>query len=180
MKVMFLDHDGVICLGNNWGGRYKKYKEYLKKHPQIPLSECPVDIRFDDFDSKAIIVLNEIIRLSGAEIVVSSNWKNHATLSELGDFYHDQGIAIRPIDCTSSVKTIDPEWYETHNHLCLFEEERSMEIKDWLSKHPEVTYWVAIDDLDMDPFLSNFVHTRRHMEGIKQTGIKEKVLAFLN
>ena len=26
MKVIFLDHDGVICLSTEWGGRYKKQK----------------------------------------------------------------------------------------------------------------------------------------------------------
>ena len=24
MKVLFLDHDGVICLSDEWGGRFKK------------------------------------------------------------------------------------------------------------------------------------------------------------
>jgi hypothetical protein len=26
MKVIFLDHDGVICLSNNWGNRFKNKK----------------------------------------------------------------------------------------------------------------------------------------------------------
>lgn len=24
MKIIFLDHDGVICLSQQWGGRFKK------------------------------------------------------------------------------------------------------------------------------------------------------------
>ena len=71
-----------------------------------------------------------------------------------------------------------------------------MEIDNWLKNHPEVTHWVAVDDLDMSveflgdrfssaddsdtkPGLSNFVLTPRVNEGIKQSGIKEKILQFL-
>ena len=64
---------------------------------------------------------------------------------------------------------------------------RVIEIKQFLHDHPEVTHWVAIDDLDMgkngegwkDWGLDNFVLTPKGNEGIKQSGIKEKVLSFL-
>ena len=58
MKVIFLDHDGVICLSNNWGGRFKK-----KSFDSNP--ETPMDIRMDDFDNKAVKVLKEIIDETG-------------------------------------------------------------------------------------------------------------------
>jgi hypothetical protein len=44
-------------------------------------------IRFDDFDTKSVKILNEILEETGAEIVVSSDWKLHATLEELGEYY---------------------------------------------------------------------------------------------
>jgi hypothetical protein len=60
-------------------------------------------------------------------------------------------------------------------------------------EHPEITHWVAIDDLDMGTLdeswgqtrerkwgLSNFVKTPRASEGIKQLGKKESVLSFLS
>lgn len=28
MKVIFLDHDGVICLSNNWGSRMNKQRKF--------------------------------------------------------------------------------------------------------------------------------------------------------
>ncbi len=31
MKVIFLDHDGVICLYDNWGSRLKKQKDIRNK-----------------------------------------------------------------------------------------------------------------------------------------------------
>jgi hypothetical protein len=69
-------------------------------------------------------------------------------------------------------------------------EYRIMEIKQWLKDHPEVTQWVAVDDLPLgEKFgpvsgnsnggLTNFVLTPKSSEGIKQSGIKEKILNFL-
>jgi hypothetical protein len=71
-----------------------------------------------------------------------------------------------------------------------------MEIQYWFDKHPEVTHWVAVDDLDMSidflsghfaardksddkPGLTNFVKTPKSWEGIKQSGIKDKIIKFL-
>ena len=100
MKVIFLDHDGVICLSNNWGGRMKKQKKYGRKLSQ-GIGELPLDARFDDFDKKAIEVLNFILEETGAEIVVSSDWKRWATTEELGVYYEQQGIIKKPIDFKS-------------------------------------------------------------------------------
>ena len=62
--------------------------------------------------------------------------------------------------------------------------ERHIEIEHWLKEHPEVTHWVAVDDLDMTKKdgwgLKNFVYCKRpNLEGIKQSGLKEKIIKFL-
>jgi hypothetical protein len=60
----------------------------------------------------------------------------------------------------------------------------------WLKEHSEVTQWVAVDDLSLGEVygpisgnsnggLANFVLTPKSSEGIKQSGIKEKILKFL-
>lgn len=191
MKVIFLDNDGVICLANNWGSRMKKYKDYLKKHPKTPFDSCPTNVIFDNFDKKAIKVLNEILTETGAEIVVSSDWRHHTTLEELSQYYLDQGIVKKPIGVTPKTKDIDPKWWATFSNYAHLEHERVIEIKHWLEQHPEVTNWVAVDDLNLgiydtytgDMFnengLTNFVRTTKSNEGIKQTGIKEKILKFI-
>ena len=189
MKVIFLDHDGVICLSGNWGSRFKKQQKVRKKLSQDVMS-MPVDARFDNFDKKAIKVLNEILEQTGAEIVVSSDWRYNANLEELGDYYISQGIIKRPIDVTGMFNELYPrEWQRLRNFANL-EYERTMEIKHWLNNHPEVTHWVAVDDLDMsgkfgnilgnsDVGLTNFVITPKQQQGIKQSGVKEKILKFL-
>jgi hypothetical protein len=188
MKILFLDHDGVICLSQQFGGRYKKQVKVRRKLSQ-DLMSFPVGARFDNFDKKAIKVLNAILEETGAEIVVSSDWKNWATIEEMGEYYEQQGIIKKPIDFTPMTYTL-PETQEWHPDWDL-EASRTLEIKEWLKEHPEVTHWVAIDDLDMSFKevssnrsgtgwgLTNFVHTPTVTEGIKRLGIKGKVLKFL-
>jgi hypothetical protein len=198
MKAIFLDNDGVICLANNWGGRMKKWADYRSANPtSSPMkNDAPVDVRFDNFDQKAIKILNEILEETGAEIIVSSDWRLHATLEELGDYYEAQGIIKRPIATTELFQDLFPSEWNAFRFRANLELERSMEINDFVEKHPEITHWVAIDDLDMSvdflgdrfaakdgsdnkPGLTNFVHTPRSNEGIKQSGIKDKVIKFL-
>lgn len=200
MKVIFLDNDGVICLSNNWGGRSKKWANYRSQNPSSSdsKSDAPVQVRFDDFDEKAVRVLNSILEETGAEIVVSSDWRFHANLDELGDYYVSQGISKKPIAVTHRTEDINPELWRVMRFRADLELERSIEILDWLEKNPQVTHWVAIDDLNMSvdylsnhftaknpedeskPGLTNFVHTPKSNEGIKQSGVKEKVLKFLS
>jgi hypothetical protein len=200
MKVIFLDNDGVICLSNNWGSRHKKQKKWGKMKLSMSMSSIPVEYRFDNFDKKAIEILNEILETTGAEIVVSSDWRLHANLEELGEYYESQGIIKKPFDVTERFHYTNWEaegriptdfpWNRTDG----LEQERHFEIKEWLKNHSEVTHWVAVDDLNMGIHmektgwssaydrswgLENFVWTPRSREGIKQSGTKEKILSFL-
>ena len=186
MKVIFLDHDGVICLADNWGSRYKK-RAKADRNPNLETEHQPVDLRFDNFDLKAIQVLNSIIEETGAEIVVSSDWKRWATVEEMGEYYESKGICKKPIAYTPDLSkcTVHGRNFIWSQQWDL-EQTRSIENKQYLHDHPEVTRWVAIDDLNMSSGeswknwgLSNFVHTPLSREGIKQSGVKDKVLAFL-
>jgi hypothetical protein len=192
-KILFLDHDGVICLSNNWGGRHKKQRKFGRKMSQSTM-ELPVEYRFDNFDNEAVVVLNKILTETDAEIVVSSDWKRWATVEEMGEYYESKGIIKKPIAFTKFLKECDvPQnfpWSRTYD----LEQSRSLEIKQYLQEHPETTHWVAVDDLhmgvhvenssygefDRDWGLSNFVWTPSSQEGIKQTGVKDKIIKFLN
>lgn len=201
MKVIFLDNDSVICLQNNWGSRYKKQKKVYNKENLRPLqSDLPIELRFDNFDKKSIQILNSILRETEAEIIVSSDWRRHATLEELGDYYEAQGIIKRPIGLTEVfhfTNWVNEGSIPGHNDFPWnrytdLEQQRYFEILRWLRDHPEITNWVAIDDLNMGKTftdyrgeierswgLENFVHTPKSNEGIKQCGKREKILSFL-
>jgi len=192
MKVIFLDHDGVICLSNNWGGRTKKWAKYRSENPDSSKEkkDAPVSFRFDDFDTKSVKVLNEILEETGAEIVVSSDWKLYATLEELSEYYELHGIIKKPIALTPNLGKCT--WY--NNIIWMWsprwelEMIRVIEIKQYLHDHPEITHWVSVDDLNMGKngeewkdewAIDNFVLTPKSNEGIKQSGVKEKILNYL-
>jgi hypothetical protein len=200
MNVIFLDNDGVICLANNWGSRRKKQEKWGGLKLSMTMHEIPLEYRFDNFDPKAVIVLNEILEETNAEIVVSSDWRLYATLEELGDYYESQGIIKRPIGVTDVFHFTnwrdegfvpnDEDFPWSRNDYR--EQERHFEIMRYLGNYPSIKNWVAIDDLNMginintswgacerEWGLSNFVWTPRDWEGIKQSGIKDKVLKFL-
>jgi hypothetical protein len=192
MKVIFLDHDGVICLASEWGGRHKKQRKAGRKLSQS-IESLPVDARFDNFNKKAVAILNEILERTNAEIVVSSDWKRWANVEEMGEYYEQQGIIKKPIAFTKSINDCEvPTDFQFSPKFDL-EQERHFEILQFLNDNPQITHWVAIDDLnmgkvqkhetwgdmDLDWGLDNFVHTPKSREGIKQSGIKEMVLEFL-
>ena len=196
MKVIFLDNDGVICLSNNWGGRSKKWAKYRSSNPESSksLSDAPVFVRFDDFDQKAVKILNEILEETKSEIVVSSDWRFHANLEELGEYYESQGISKKPIGVTKKLGECEVPQNFAWSRQWDLEQSRSLEIRQYLKDNPQITHWVAVDDLnmgipqyheswgemDMDWGLTNFVLTPKSSEGIKQNGIKEKIIKFLN
>jgi len=169
MKVIFLDHDGVICLSDNWGNRFKKQKEWGNRKLSMGPLEIPLEYRFDNFDKKAVEVLNDIL------------------VEEMGQYYESQGIIKKPIAFTDSILYDDYNDFPWHNKWEL-EQTRSLEISQYLGQNPVITHWVAIDDLNMSLKdvdgkswgLKNFVLTPVNREGIKQSGIKEKIIKFLS
>lgn len=197
MKVIFLDHDGVICLPPQWGSREKKQQNFYNINRETKLGKdyLPVDVRFDNFDEGCIKILNEIIEETNCEIVVSSDWRLHVTLEEMGTYYTDKGIIKEPIGFTHSMSYDEYESSRVDNTFknwnYEYEETRANEIRQYLSEHPEITHWVAIDDINMRYYsydyngefivpwgLKNFIQTI-YNEGLKQTGLKEKIIKYL-
>jgi hypothetical protein len=184
MKIIFLDNDGVVCLSTEWGGRSKKKLKYLKEFPD---TDIPVYIKMDNFNDKAVKILNSILLETDAEIVVSSDWKLYCTLDELKQMFTKYGVVKQPIDTTPNIPLKYDKSYYTVGELA---EYRISEVNNWLKEHPEVTQWVAVDDLPLGEVygpisgnflggLKNFVLTPKSSEGIKQSGIKERILKFL-
>jgi len=152
MKFLYLDIDGVLAVG------YKKPKQtawgYVEK-----------------WDSKCVSVLNEITGMTGAEIIVSSDWKLNFTKKELDKIFKWQGASGVPLDVTPDLG---------RRVLQTLELDRAKEILMHVEKHkPEA--WVAVDDLDLTKYLDgHFVHLSRWMEGIKQSSKSQKIIQILN
>lgn len=106
MKVIFLDVDGVL---NNFSliSRYG----------------------FDYIDESHVILLAQVVKSTGAEIVLSSSWRHQEKdLSLVKDALKRANLEIK--GCTP--------WLNGRARI--------YEIKQWLAEHPEVTKFAILDD----------------------------------
>lgn len=149
-RYIYLDIDGILSLGS-------------EMHPK--LTDWGYVHRFN---AKAVKVLNEILEITNADIIISSDWKGHYSLESLQGIFQWQKVIKVPIDITPSVK---------FTSMQLLEENRAKEILEHVDKI-KPGYWVAIDDLDLRTWISDkhFVLCPRFMEGIKQSGKKNEII----
>ena len=97
--------------------------------------------------------------------MVSSDWKLHANLEELGEYYESQGIVKKPIATTPNLEDFDPDSDGLYRWKGWLERKRILEIEKYIEMNPNITHWVAIDDLNMSPEanqghgLKNFILT---------------------
>ena len=157
---IFLDIDGVLAMNfeQNWLNQSKYYQKlnvyYLNK--------------------KAVKVFNGICAVVDPVIILSSDWKDHFSLADMNEFFEWNEITHKITDYTSTL------WGVRFRSLQELEECRAAEINLYVHEK-EITNWVAIDDLDLSPWIpNNFVHTPRSNEGIKQSGVKDKILKILS
>jgi hypothetical protein len=123
---------------------------------------------FSDFDPMAVEILNQILDQTGAEIVVSSDWKLKTSIEGMCEFYQTQGIKKMPIDYTA--------WLPG---AATYHEQRATEIKTWLEQHPDTTKWAAVDDLYMGTWLTNFAWTKNVHLGITDPVVQQQLLDIL-
>ena len=135
MKILFLDHQGVMRLD--------------------PVRWSTGKPELQDFDIDAVKNINDIILETDCEIVVSSDWKLWVDLSEMQDFYIRQGMLKSPIGYTPD-KSIEIESVDDVRNI------RILEIKEWIDSK-DISTWVAIDDLDMRE-LERFVFIEDEMQ----------------
>ena len=152
MKILFLDHQGVMRLD--------------------PVCWSSGKPELLDFDPEAVCALNYIIGDTGCDIVVSSDWKLWAGLPEMQRFYAGQGIIKAPIGYT-------PYYAPKSGLLKDLAQARSEEIKSWLADSQCVSAWVAVDDLDMRAYLESFVFVD-DIRGLKSDLVANAIIEFLN
>lgn len=155
-KYIFLNIDGVLVTNEQYF--QKEDKEWSCKK----------------FDKKCVKVLNQILYMTDAEIIISSDWKGHYDLPTLRKIFKHFGVNCEIIDVTGNL------WKVKYFSLDELEQCRSEEILQYV-KEKNIKNWVAIDDLPMQELLpeENFVHCPRPNEGIKQSNIREKILKKL-
>ena len=166
MKTIFLDIDGVLATHKQYMMNRNKFwdKNDIAKELKIPYP----------FDPKCVKIFNEILDATGADIVLSSDWKIHFSLEDLDLIFKFNGVNKSPIDITT-------------NDVVSFGNlvrNRAYQIGEYIQTH-NITNYVVIDDLNISNYMSitndqdKFVLTS-DFEGLKQLGIKNKVIIILN
>lgn len=159
MKVLFVDIDGVLV--PSWS---LSYTNELTKFGTDP------------FDKECIKKLNKIIdSVDDIELVISSNWKDGLSISEIRELFDQSGVNKKPIAFTPKNKK--------YNSMFL-EYGRLVEILQFVVNH-RLQNWVAIDDLELtkeDKY--NIIHphffkTKEH-EGLNCPNSEEEIVKKFN
>jgi hypothetical protein len=166
MKVIFLDIDGVLTTDKQY---YMNSQNYRKKNPWA--NELRV---YYPFDKGCVKIFNEILTKTGAEIVLTSDWRRGRSLEQLDTIFKENGVIKSPIDVTCDDLV----------SISSAAKNRAYQIEFYL-KNNKVDKYVVIDDLNIGEFMQftndddKFVLTNDR-EGLKQLGIKNKILNILN
>jgi hypothetical protein len=119
-KIVFLDFDGVVRL-------------------PVMTGDWPPDA---EFSPPHIARIAELLRVTGASVVISSTWRlrldRAGIASALGDAFPADRLHV--------------DWATPDLSPALGELPRGHEIQAWLNAHPAVTRFVILDDLPQSRF----------------------------
>jgi hypothetical protein len=111
---------------------------------------------------------------TGADIVLSSDWREHFSLEDLDKIFKFNGVNKSPIDITISELA-------SFGNLTM---NRAYQIGEYATRN-NITNYVVIDDLNVGKYMSitneedKFFSTD-NFEGIKKVGLKDKIIKKLN
>jgi hypothetical protein len=160
IPVIFLDIDGVLATDRQF---FMSRARYHGRNPAAAELGAPYP-----FDPGCVDKLNEIVRSTGARIVLSSDWRLHWSLSDMGRIFRMNGLESVPYDATSELA------------MANLEMARAAEIGDYVQQNG-LTDFVVIDDLNVGKFMAHtgeqdkFFMTRSS-EGLKQVGLAGKIV----
>ena len=127
--VLFLDCDGVIGAGRVWA--QNETKRWTSPAGWL--------------DPVLIARLNRLVRLAGAEVVLSTSWRKYLGARSVAGVLRACGFTGRVIGATE----VMGEGVE----------QRHREIERWVREHPGTTRWVAVDDCEIALPVDRFVRT---------------------
>jgi hypothetical protein len=165
-KIIFLDIDGVLATDKEFMTNRTNFR---KKYPEMNELKVPYP-----WNKGAVEVFNEILDVTDAEIVLSSDWKLHWDIDDLKKIFEWNGVKKRPIAVTNNE-------YTSISNLTM---NRAAEIGDYVRDN-DLKNYVVIDDLNVGKYMGltgdddKFFMTISS-EGIKKTGLKDRIIKKLN
>ena len=161
---IFLDIDGVLATSNQY---YTNPKKWHAEYTCYRFDKKCVDV----FNS----ILDNLVLTFEPIIILSSDWQNNYSLEVMNRIFEWNEVNTKISDFTGQTWGI--VFFDSNTEL---EECRAYDINKYV-EHYQVENWIAIDDLDLSPWIdeNHFIRTPRANEGIKQSGKKDKILSIL-
>lgn len=129
--------------------------------------KCNLAAVYYDWSKSAIDCLRQVLEECHAKIVVSSDWRDHGAkvfkaflaVHGLDVFFYDM-IDGKSYEKPSEKQTQAHEYFQSVKPTdCRYLDHRGSDIREYLSRHPEITSFVAIDDRDLTyPLCGHFVY----------------------
>lgn len=177
MRILFLDIDGVLAISKNFfeNRHWIKKDDFTKVHSRIKY-EAKHKIWLEDEDvvempygwhQKSCKVLKELIEELDLKIVLSSDWKRHYTLEQIGIMFKAYNIPNALIGKTDTVN-----WGGSLERARMAEID--MWVQEWERANGEKLKWIAVDDLYMTPLGED--HFVLVPDGLSGVGLKDKVI----
>lgn len=128
-RVVFLDIDGVLN-----SVRYVKARG--------PRGELANDLEYWDLniDPEAVASLNEIVKASGADVVISSSWRRMLGLADIRGCLKRRGFLGRVVDRTPEINC------RIRNSVIERAAIRGDEVQAWLEDNRDVADFCILDD----------------------------------
>jgi len=164
MKIIFLDIDGVLNSDD-----YGRSEFYLISTAGLSDAEIMLTHHHHHLDPSAIQVLNDLVKRSGAEVVLSSTWRGRYTPEEMTKMLQDRGA-------TFEIKFATPKLFGKISSRIPRGKEIAHYLK-MLEKQPEA--FVILDDHDDMIHLKPFLVQTDMMHGLTTDDV-EKALKILN
>ena len=142
MKVIFLDIDGVMNSANFYRRKCSKSWEWTNMFGKY--------ISYS-VDPDAVILLNRLIKETGAVVVLSSTWRNGPQFPALKEDFRKIGIDIFDRCPCWGLKGVT-DWIrveDDNGHSYTTQIPRGEIVDAWLKEHPEVEGYVILDDSDV-------------------------------
>ena len=209
MKVIFLDIDGVLQpLGRQ--NRFEHIKEvpdlcrelnrslnngfdYVAYIEEYKSNAYDVAAVYYDWDKPSVERLRQILNITGAKIVLSSDWREGGMERMRGmlGIHHLENYLV---DATYFISHYELHWAddttlgkekmkawepvlktltqkmreiypsEGSGWTCKTVDERATEIREYLDRHPEITSFVSLDDRNLEKgLLGRFIWTNNHI-----------------
>jgi len=166
MKYIFLDIDGVIST----------FEESMSSTKDFWIErQWARDMRvLYPFNQECVMILNEILTETGAEIILSSDWKKKRSLKDLDIIFKNNGVIKSPIDVTPDLR----------QDYSVLEVCRTFEIVHYIAENNiNINDIVIIDDLNLERLLPPKVRDRfiktNFEDGIREFEIKDLIIEKL-